>query len=351
MGAQTFHPLGVSIMLFNSLAFLMLHASALGLAHHTSGTENEGAFLAKQVRKPEQSAGDWHDMTCFMDLSRDGRKPNDVSIVSRSGNASASGDAHEVLVVQDSPRSGVTRRTLVFRTADGKCNEQAGTLCANIRTFADGEGLSGSFSTDAALLGASVEDKCSSQECTADVDSSLREPGASYLRSMAATLSMLPAAAGQKDGMQRIVMVGLGAGTLPMLLHQVFPNSRQTVVELSAQVVQSADCFGAGGNSFEVVTADGRRFLEQQAAGSIDAVLIDAFDAEDRVPQCFTTSDFFQTARRVLKPGGVLALNAHTGTTLHNDLRDLLPAAQSVFGTTAWTSTRARQHDCSRCCR
>merc|ERR1719217_1008519 len=114
---------------------------------------------------------------------------------------------------------------------------------------------------------------------------------------------------------------------MALVLQQSFPGSQQTVVELSPDVATAARCFGAGADSgIDIATGDGRAYLEGAADDSFDAVFVDAFDASDKVPSCFTTTEFFSTAKRKLRPGGMLVMNAHTGATLHNDVADLLPA-------------------------
>jgi len=301
-----------------------------------------GANWRLRRTQPSAAAGSsagWEDMVCFMDLARFGLTATKDDIVFRSGLASADGTP-EVLVVQDQGKNTkATRRTLVFRSADGKCNEQAGTICAAsdsgiVMPATQSSSLATSaFGDDAALLagGAAASlDKCSMLTCTADVDATLKEPGAGYVRSMVGAAVILPS---KPNNERRFLSIGLGAGTMALLLQQSFPGSHQTVVELSPDVAAVAPCFGASSTSgLDVTIGDGREYLENAADGSFDAVFLDAFDASDKVPSCFTTSEFFQTAKRKLRPGGMLVMNAHSGATLHNDVADLLPAANATFG-------------------
>jgi len=265
----------------------------------------------------------WNDMACFLELERFGLKAKETDIVYRHGSASTDGSP-EVLVVQD---QDAKRRTLVFKSTDGKCNPQAGTICAAASPLSGGK-TDGALLADGAGLtsgGDSSVDRCDGEFCNADVAATMQSPGSGYIASMAGALTL------HSSAPQRILSVGLGAGTLALVLHEVFPDSQQTVVELSSDVVDAARCFGAAGSQFELVTADGRSYLEGANDGEFDAILIDVFDNEDKVPSCFTTHEFFQTSKRKLKPGGVIAMNAHSGATLHNDLADLLPAAKAVF--------------------
>jgi len=277
-------------------------------------------------------------MVCYMDLAKFGLTATKDDVVFRSGRATKDGSP-EVLVVQDQGKNTkAPRRTLVFRSVDGKCNEQAGTVCkasdssSSLRAPAESSamGATTALGADEALLGggAATMDKCSMLTCTADVDATLKEPGAGYVRSMVGAAALLPSTP-NKD--KQFLSIGLGAGTLALVIQQTFPGSRQTVVELSADVAAAAQCFGAS-NGLDISTGDGRAYLESSADASFDAVFLDAFDASDKVPSCFTTTEFFSMAKRKLRPGGILVMNAHTGKTLHNDVKDLLPAAHATFG-------------------
>jgi len=302
---------------------------------------------AKSAGVDGDSAAGWEDMKCFMDLSRFGLTAGKDDVLFRSGHATPDG-MPEVLVVQDVDQtSKLPRRTLVFKSADGKCNEQAGTVCTGTsvkpssldkavnslsNSLADANG-EGAFAADAALLsdsGAAALDKCSMLACNADVAATLADRGAGYIRSMVGATSLLPGAPSQQ---RKFLSIGLGAGTMPLVIQQAFPGSQQTVVELSPDVAAAAQCFGTTSSSgLDIVTGDGRAYLENSADASYDAVFLDAFDALDKVPSCFTTTEFFKTAKRKLRSGGILVMNAHTGKTLHNDVRDIMPAAHAVFG-------------------
>merc|ERR1719161_1485542 len=120
---------------------------------------------------------------------------------------------------------------------------------------------------------------------------------------------------------------------MAMAVQNKLKGVQLTVVELSGGVVNAAKCFGAssGQSNLNIVQAEGCSFLESQGNATYDAVLVDVFDGDDKVPSCFTTLEFFKTAKRVLKPDGLLVMNAHSGKTLHNDLKDLLPGAQATF--------------------
>eukprot|EP00746_Dinoflagellata_sp_MGD_P086389 gnl/MRDRNA2_/MRDRNA2_34188_c0_seq1.p1 gnl/MRDRNA2_/MRDRNA2_34188_c0~~gnl/MRDRNA2_/MRDRNA2_34188_c0_seq1.p1 ORF type:complete len:368 (+),score=63.25 gnl/MRDRNA2_/MRDRNA2_34188_c0_seq1:87-1190(+) len=257
-------------------------------------------------QQPQGNSG-WHDMACFSALSHFGLKASETDIVFRQA---ADASSAEVWVVQDPEvqADGGVRRILVFKDGQGKCNSQASIACSSI-VHMPGE----------------VRDDCDSKVCEVDAARTVQLPGAGFIRSMTSgLLSLLGVPSPQ------ILSIGLGSGQLALAIQHQIPGAKQTVVELSQSVVDAAGCFGGG--NFQIVHADGRSFLERSADHSYDAILVDVADGYDRVPSCFTTLEFFHTVNRTLQPKGILLMNVHTGKTLHNDLKDLLPAVKQTFG-------------------
>jgi hypothetical protein len=258
-------------------------------------------------------------MQCFFGLSQFGLEANENGVVYRR---TADAQNPEVMVIQDphANSNGVIRRILVFKDGKGKCNGQAGTACTNIT-----EGITG-----VSLLSApgTAKDDCDAKICAPDVVKTVYLPGGGYVRSMVGALHGLLAV-----DSPNVLSIGLGAGTMALAVQGKLKGVQQTVVELSGGVVDAAKCFGASSSqsNLQIVEAEGRSYLESQGDGKYDAVLVDVFDGDDKVPPCFTTLEFFKTAQRVLKPHGLVVMNAHSGKTLHNDLKDLLPGAQATF--------------------
>jgi len=276
--------------------------------HQAFGIQMRGTVI--QGQQPQGNTPDnsgWHDMGCFTALSHFGLEASETDIVFRKA---ADANSAEVWVVQDPEvqADGGVRRILVFKDGQGKCNSQASIACSSI-VHMPGE----------------VGNDCDSKVCEVDAGRTVQLPGAGYIRSMTSglrTLLGIPS--------PQILSIGLGSGQLPLTVEHQIPGAKQTVVELSQSVVDAAGCFGGG--KFQIVQADGRSFLERSADHSYNAVLVDVADGYDRVPSCFTTLEFFHTVNRTLQPKGILLMNVHTGKTLHNDLKDLLPAVKQTFG-------------------
>lgn len=107
----------------------------------------------------------------------------------------------------------------------------------------------------------------------------------------------------------RILVVGLGGGTLPMFLHKYYPEAAIDAVDIDPDVVRVAkDFFGFREDPhMKAHVSDGRRFLEDTRQ-PYDVIFLDAFDAR-AVPAHMTTQEFLRAVRRAVKPGGVVIGN------------------------------------------
>ncbi|WP_440118588.1 spermidine synthase [Paenibacillus sp. QZ-Y1] len=100
-----------------------------------------------------------------------------------------------------------------------------------------------------------------------------------------------------------VFVVGHGIGTLSTYLS----NRDVKVAELDAEVVElSKTFFGYRGS--HVLVGDGRELLQQEAAGTYDYIIIDAFTATG-TPAHFTSSSFFTMLKDKLRMGGTVLLN------------------------------------------
>jgi len=108
---------------------------------------------------------------------------------------------------------------------------------------------------------------------------------------------------------RRILVVGLGGGSLPMFLRKHYPAAEIDVAEIDPGVVDVAKQF-FGFREDERTRAhvgDGRQFIEKARQG-YDIVFLDAFGARD-VPKHLTTQEFLLAVRRALVPSGVVVSN------------------------------------------
>jgi spermidine synthase len=124
-----------------------------------------------------------------------------------------------------------------------------------------------------------------------------------YTRSMMAFLLFIPLP-------RRVLMVGLGGGSLAKFVYYRLPGAVTEVLEVNPQVVSIAR------RLFELPAADARLAVRvcdaaqfiAAATGGFDAILVDGYDGESQVAE-LATPEFYGNCRRRLEPGGVLVVN------------------------------------------
>ena len=106
------------------------------------------------------------------------------------------------------------------------------------------------------------------------------------------------------------VFLGGGGFTLPRYLAATRPGSRSRVLEVDAELVDLVrDRLGLRtGPDLRVRVGDARVTLRDEPARSADVVVGDAFGGR-AIPWHLATREFVDDVRRVLRPGGVYALN------------------------------------------
>jgi spermidine synthase len=108
---------------------------------------------------------------------------------------------------------------------------------------------------------------------------------------------------------ERVLIVGLGGGTIPGFLHKHYPETTIDVVDIDPGVVEVAKKFFGFREdaTMHAHVADGRRFIEE-CRDPYDIIFLDAFGS-DNIPRQLTTREFLQAVRRALKPKGIAVGN------------------------------------------
>jgi spermidine synthase len=107
---------------------------------------------------------------------------------------------------------------------------------------------------------------------------------------------------------KRVLLIGLGGGSLAKFCHRHLPRARITAVEIDPTVVAMRGQFGVPiDERLAIVQADAADYLPTAEADT-DVLLLDGFDRDGIAPR-LGTPDFFAAARRRLRPGGLLAAN------------------------------------------
>ncbi len=119
---------------------------------------------------------------------------------------------------------------------------------------------------------------------------------------------------------RRILVIGLGGGSLPRLMQKLFPDARIDSVEIDPAVIDVAtDYFDfevRPGDS--VVARDGRVFVRRALLRGqrYDFVLLDAFTG-DYIPEHMMTREYLDECLRLLNEGGVLVANTFSSSRLY----------------------------------
>lgn len=136
----------------------------------------------------------------------------------------------------------------------------------------------------------------------------------SYTKMMMASLLLKPAP-------KRILIVGLGGGTLPMALDQLLPESEITVVEIDASVVKVAEEFFKfrTSNNISVEVQDARVFGKRAALKNLeyDLIMLDAYNG-DYIPEHLLTREYLEECKKLLSDNGVLVANTFSISRLYH---------------------------------
>ncbi|WP_223746537.1 MULTISPECIES: spermidine synthase [unclassified Myxococcus] len=110
---------------------------------------------------------------------------------------------------------------------------------------------------------------------------------------------------------RRILMVGVGAGSLPMFLRAALPQVHIDAVDCDAEVLDVARrYFGLREDAqLRLHLEDGRRFIETPGP-AYDVILLDAFGPRG-VPRSLATWEFLRAVRSRLTPDGAVVSNVH----------------------------------------
>lgn len=131
---------------------------------------------------------------------------------------------------------------------------------------------------------------------------------------------------------ERILVVGLGGGVLPMALATLLPDSHIDIVEIDPAVVRMAEeYFGfASGPQLRVVVQDARVYGKRAALRGehYDLILLDAFTA-DYIPEHLMTAEYLAETRALLTDDGVITANTFGMSDLYDHESTTY---ESIFG-------------------
>ena len=129
----------------------------------------------------------------------------------------------------------------------------------------------------------------------------------SYTRYMMATLLFMKSPC-------RVLLIGVGAGSLIRFIHHHFPSCAVDGVDVSSRILKLARGYFNLPDSaaIKLHCSDGQDFLAGRKSRIYDLILVDAFDQEGMARSVYC-ADFFGHCRSHLQENGIVSLNVWSG--------------------------------------
>ena len=115
-----------------------------------------------------------------------------------------------------------------------------------------------------------------------------------------------------------MLMIGMGGGSTSWYIHQALPDVKITAIELDPEIVRLAEKYYQlkEDKRFRIVIRDGRVHILRDKTRH-DMIFIDAYRGPF-VPFHLMTREFFNLAKKRLRPGGVIIQNIEPTTMLYD---------------------------------
>jgi spermidine synthase len=138
---------------------------------------------------------------------------------------------------------------------------------------------------------------------------SLHDPGRGHFE----YVDYVPVGFALKGRVKKVLLMGLGGGSIPRMLLRQYPEVTVHTVEIDPWVVRVArDYFWVTeSEKHRIIVQDARQFL-RQTKERYDFVIVDAYHADyygSYIPYHLATKEFFALIRERLEPGGVVMYN------------------------------------------
>ena len=132
---------------------------------------------------------------------------------------------------------------------------------------------------------------------------------------------------------RRVLIVGLGGGSLPTALREILPKAQIDVVEIDPAVTRVARKYFnfREDPQMKVIELDGRVYVKRaiRSGEKYDVIMLDAFDHE-YIPEHLLTREFLTEVKSLLTPQGVVVGNTFSSSRLYDHESTTYAA---VFGT------------------
>ena len=120
---------------------------------------------------------------------------------------------------------------------------------------------------------------------------------------------------------EKILIIGLGGGSLPLTFNDLFPDAQIDTIEIDDAVVRVAKqfFFFEENENMKVYVDDGRPFIKRASIKKqkYDYIVLDAFSG-DYIPEHMLTQEFLEEVKSIMTEGGVLVANTFSTSRLYD---------------------------------
>lgn len=124
-----------------------------------------------------------------------------------------------------------------------------------------------------------------------------------------------------KPDPKRVLIAGLGGGTIPLVLSELFPAASIDVIEIDESVARVANefFFFEETDLMRVHINDARVFIKRAALKEekYDYIVLDAFSG-DYIPEHMLTQEFLEEVKQVLTSDGVVVANTFSTSRFYD---------------------------------
>jgi len=133
------------------------------------------------------------------------------------------------------------------------------------------------------------------------------------------------------EQVDRILVLGVGAGNIPMFLRKHYSDAQIDVVDIDPQIIALAkEYFNfLEDDLLRAHAQDGRAFVEN-VQNPYDLIFLDAYTAAG-IPNHLATKEFLLALKKALKPSGAIIANMWSTPKVNPLYRSMLRTYQEVF--------------------
>ena len=133
------------------------------------------------------------------------------------------------------------------------------------------------------------------------------------------------------EQLNRILVLGVGAGNIPMFLHKHYLDAQIDVVDIDPQIIALAKQYFnlIEDRRLHIYAQDGRAFIEN-VQKPYDLIFLDAYTAAG-IPKHLATKEFLLSLKKALKPSGAIIANVWSTPKVNPLYRSMLRTYQEVF--------------------